>query len=135
MPKQRIKPDQNPRRAKSIDAHVGKRLKARRLTAGLSQTALAAVAGISFQQLQKYEKGTNRISASHLFAFAQALGCTPNDFFDGLAGKTGELTKVVEELRLTSETIKLLQAFSVLDTQARAAVLKFSKSLSSGDKG
>lgn len=69
-----------------VDAHVGGRLRLFRLRAGMSQTALADRIGLTFQQLQKYEKGTNRISASTLLAFSQILDVPVQRFFEGLTG-------------------------------------------------
>lgn len=69
--------------ASVIDVYVGKNLFKFRQLAGLSQQDLAEVSGVSFQQVQKYEKGTNRIAAGRLFEFSKILGVTPNDFFAG----------------------------------------------------
>ena len=66
-----------------IDRHVGERLRLARVTNKMSQTALGTAAGITFQQVQKYERGTNRVSASRLFEFANALGVDISYFFDG----------------------------------------------------
>ncbi len=66
-----------------IDVHVGERVRITRLAARMSQTALADAGGVSFQQVQKYEKGTNRISASRLFQFAEILGVEVAHFFRG----------------------------------------------------
>ena len=57
-----------------IDRRVGERLRSRRLKMGLSQTELAAAAGVTFQQVQKYERGTNRISAGRIIQFVERLG-------------------------------------------------------------
>ncbi|WEX73772.1 helix-turn-helix domain-containing protein [Sinorhizobium numidicum] len=70
------KKDPNP-----IDAFVGSRVRMRRLMVGLSQEKLADGLGITFQQVQKYEKGTNRIGASRLQAIADILGVHPSFFF------------------------------------------------------
>jgi transcriptional regulator with XRE-family HTH domain len=66
-----------------IDKYVGKRVRERRLQAGLSQLALAELLGVGFQQVQKYETARNRISASTLFRLGQALGVPPGHFFEG----------------------------------------------------
>lgn len=66
---------------KETDLHVGKALRSLRLARGMSQADLATAVGISFQQIQKYETGKNRISASSLLLLAEVLGVTPNDFF------------------------------------------------------
>src|SRR3954470_19795416 len=71
-----------------IDIHVGTRLRLRRTLLGLSQETLGEAVGITFQQLQKYERGANRISASRLFNLAQVLGVAVGFFFEDLS--TGE---------------------------------------------
>jgi transcriptional regulator with XRE-family HTH domain len=67
-----------------IDIHVGARIRAQRIVCGLTQSDLAKRVGISFQSVQKYEQGENRVSASRLYEFAEALGVAPQHFFDGL---------------------------------------------------
>lgn len=67
-----------------IDDFVSQRIRQARLLRGLTQSALAAQIGCSFQQLQKYEAGQNRVSASRLFQIAKALSVEPGYFFDGL---------------------------------------------------
>ena len=67
-----------------VDAHVGGKLKARRQALGMSQTAVGEAVGLTFQQVQKYESGFNRISASKLYEFATVLGLEPGDFFIGM---------------------------------------------------
>ncbi len=68
----------------NIDQRIGRNLRAARHAAGLSQTALAQELGVTFQQVQKYENGVNRISAATLFAAARALGLGVDAFFAGL---------------------------------------------------
>lgn len=68
----------------AIDAHVGARLRLLRRAAGLSQEALAEPLGLTFQQVQKYERGANRVSASKLWEIAAILGVEVSAFFDGL---------------------------------------------------
>lgn len=70
-----------------IDVHVGRRVRMRRMLIGMSQTELANQLELTFQQVQKYEKGMNRIGASRLFAIAQVLGVKPSFFFEGLEGE------------------------------------------------
>jgi len=69
----------------AIDRHVASRLRLRRLEAGLSQTLLADALGVTFQQLQKYEGATNRISAGALYQLALTLDVPVQYFFDGLS--------------------------------------------------
>jgi transcriptional regulator with XRE-family HTH domain len=77
-------------RATEIDILVSKNLKARRLELGISQSALANLAGISTQQIQKYEKNTNRISSGRLFAFTQYLKVPITYFFEQNKGGKNE---------------------------------------------
>src|SRR3954469_21053874 len=67
-----------------IDSHVGKKLRLRRTMMGLSQEAIAKAVGITFQQVQKYEKGSNAMNASRLFEFAQFMHVPVAYFFEGL---------------------------------------------------
>ena len=66
-----------------FDSHVGRRLRAARTLAGMSQTRLGQAVGLTFQQIQKYEKGVNRIGASRLQQFAALLNVPPSYFFEG----------------------------------------------------
>lgn len=86
------KKDPNP-----IDAFVGSRVRMRRLMVGLSQEKLADGLGITFQQVQKYEKGTNRIGASRLQAIADILGVHPSFFFQQEEGQTRETAADIHE--------------------------------------
>ena len=86
-----------------IDQHIGQRVRERRIVLGLSQTVLADGLGITFQQLQKYEKGHNRIAAGRLYGCAQLLKVPPSYFFEGLEGfdsGTPDATRSDEELEL-----------------------------------
>ena len=69
-----------------VDVHVGLRIRSRRKELGISQTALADAVGVSFQQIQKNERGFNRVSASRLWAIGKALDVPPAYFFEGLDG-------------------------------------------------
>ena len=71
-----------------VDIHVGARLRQRRVRLGLSQSKLGAEAAITFQQIQKYERGANRCSASMLWTLAQALQVEPGYFFEGYASRS-----------------------------------------------
>ena len=74
------------KRAGPVDVHVGSRIRLRRHLLGLSQSELGRALGVTFQQVQKYENGTNRVGASRLHQIALALRTTPAWFFDSLAG-------------------------------------------------
>jgi transcriptional regulator with XRE-family HTH domain len=72
-----------------IDVYVGSRIRLQRIMRGLTQSELAELVGISFQSVQKYERGENRVSASRLHEFAAALGVNEQYFFDGVGGGNG----------------------------------------------
>src|SRR5450755_906793 len=69
-----------------IDAHVGKRIRERRVMLGLTQQQLAELVGVTYQQAHKYERGINRVSAGRLFEIAQVLGVIVGHFYEGLDG-------------------------------------------------
>ena len=92
-----------------IDAHVGQRISIRRKLLNLSQEALAKKLGITFQQVQKYEKGINRISASRLWNLSQILGVDANYFFQDIPQETALLETPFE---LTTEAQEILLHYS-----------------------
>lgn len=73
------------RNATEIDIHVGSRVRVRRQLLGMSQTQLGEALGVTFQQVQKYERGTNRVGASRLYKISEVLDVPIAFFFDGLA--------------------------------------------------
>jgi transcriptional regulator with XRE-family HTH domain len=87
-----------------IDLHVGGRVRMRRLKLGITQERLADQLGLTFQQVQKYEKGTNRISASRLQQLCQILGVPIPFFFEGAPGSAGQVRKENETLSPTVVT-------------------------------
>jgi transcriptional regulator with XRE-family HTH domain len=74
----------------AVDRHIGNQVRARRLAIGMTQEKLADLLGITFQQVQKYEKGVNRIAASRLYEITQALDVSVAYFFEGLAEQVVE---------------------------------------------
>jgi transcriptional regulator with XRE-family HTH domain len=85
-----------------VDKHVGSRVRMRRMMLGMSQEALGGALGLTFQQVQKYEKGVNRVSASRLQHMSQILQVPVPFFFEGApGGAEGEL-RGLQALRLTS---------------------------------
>lgn len=113
-----------------VDAHVGERIKFCRRRAGLSQAELADRIGLTFQQVQKYERGANRVSASKLFEISQALGVRVAYFFDELPGQTtsdgNPLLFVSDPMTrdVSLEAMTLIEAWPNLQTDARQALLK-----------
>lgn len=82
-----------------VDRHVGARIRARRKELNISQEGLANAGKVTFQQIQKYERGANRVSASMMWEIAQALEVSPGYFFQGLPGRLTEETPADRELR------------------------------------
>ena len=91
----------------SIDKLVGARVRARRLQIGMSQEKLAELLGLTFQQVQKYEKGANRISIGRLIAIAKALQVSISYFLED----AGEADDWIENLVSDKDTIRLVQDF------------------------
>ncbi len=94
-----------------VDVHVGGRVKARRTLIGMSQTELGKRVGVAVGQIQKYEKGMNRIGASRLWRFSLILGQPISWFFEGI----GERKQKVEDLLAKRETLKLVRYLSACD--------------------
>lgn len=92
------------------DEEIGRRIRMRRLAIGMSQTTLGEKLGITFQQIQKYEKGVNRIGSGRLEELAQALGVPIGFFYDGNEFK-GDVLPILE-LADTMQTMRLLKTFS-----------------------
>jgi transcriptional regulator with XRE-family HTH domain len=105
------------RRADSIDALVGRNIKLHRQAKHLSQAELGEKLGITFQQVQKYEKGTNRVGSGRLFRIAEVLEVPLTTFFEGT--KALAFGKQVHPLELISNphSLRLLQAFSRIDDE------------------
>ena len=87
------------KRTPDLELAFGARIRAARISAGLSQGELGAAVGISFQQVQKYEKGADRIAASTLQGFAAALGVHPGSFFDDSPMPAGDIPDVKAALK------------------------------------
>ena len=106
------------RRTTAVDSHVGLKIRARRNLLGLSQTELAGAAGITFQQVQKYERGANRVGAGRLMQFSEALGVPPSYFFEG-APTAGKKAPAPSEGELSEDSI-----VSFLGTREGAALVR-----------
>ncbi len=94
-----------------VDVHVGGRVKARRTLIGMSQEELGEHVGVTFQQIQKNEKGMNRIAASRLWQFSLILGRPISWFFEGI----GERKRKVEDFLVKRETLQLVRYLSACD--------------------
>jgi transcriptional regulator with XRE-family HTH domain len=114
----------------AVELAIGARMRTRRRQLGLSQTALADQLGVSFQQVQKYERGANRIAASTLVAAAQALGVTVAWLVGEEGGGSGDDDEVFRALARPG-ALELLLAFNEIpDTRARAALLALAQEMS-----
>ena len=98
-----------------VDVHVGKRIRERRVSLGMSQEKLGDYLGLSFQQFQKYERGANRISASKLWAVSNLFEVPIEWFFEGL-GKAG---KGQEDVMTRQETRQLARYYSACPASTR----------------
>ncbi len=97
----------------AIDKKLGERVRARRLEIGMSQEQLADTLGITFQQVQKYEAGTTRLSAGRLYEVARLLNCDVRAFFDPIENEEVDLEPIVEN---TGKNVsELLQSYSKLE--------------------
>ena len=115
-----------------IDLHVGKRLRRRRRLLGLTQQALAEQVGIRFQQIQKYECGANRVSASRLFELSEALSVPVQYFYEGLGAedKLEDAPEVLaHDVLSKKETMDLVRAYYSISEEPRRHVLDLVKSL------
>ena len=124
-------PDQN------IDLHIGQRLRARRRLLGLSQPQLAEAVGVRFQQIQKYECGEDRISASRLWRLCGALKTQPDYFFEGL--ETAQRARIQarggrDEPQARQDAVELVRSFQKLGEPSRRALLDLAISLGGGPR-
>ncbi|HEY5362741.1 MAG TPA: helix-turn-helix transcriptional regulator [Aestuariivirga sp.] len=113
-----------------IDAHVGARIRMRRQLVNMSQERLGELLGITFQQVQKYEKGSNRISASRLFYASKTLGVPVQFFYDGLPGnegpdglREGASGDEFSAALMTPEGVQLAKAFKDADTSTKRKLI------------
>jgi transcriptional regulator with XRE-family HTH domain len=128
------------RSANTIDRRLGQRLRARRLESGLSQERLAELLGLTFQQVQKYEKGVNRIAASRLFDIANALEVPVAFFFDGLSAATASgvaedgAEGLVFDTLATPDGLHLMTLFgSIRNPRVRRRVVDLVRALAEED--
>ncbi|MEW5687493.1 MAG: helix-turn-helix transcriptional regulator [Pseudomonadota bacterium] len=126
-----------------IDEHVGRRVRLRRKQRGLSQGSLAEALGLTFQQIQKYERGSNRISASKLYGIATVLGVPVGFFYEGLndpSSPEGEAytdawSQVFEDLLAEPNGRTLAEAFlSIRRESVRRALAEFVRVVAANDQ-
>ncbi len=134
------------RRPNPIDAHVGSRVRMRRMLLGMSQEKLGDHLGLTFQQVQKYEKGVNRIGASRLYDMAKVLGVAVQFFYEDAPGKAPAATAVpgfsetpsesyVVEFLSSRDGLELNKAFvKITDPRLRRTIIDLVRSLASDGK-
>ncbi len=134
----------HPRGPDPIDLHVGAQVRARRILLGFSQEKLAEGLGITFQQVQKYERGSNRISASRLFNIGQLLDVPITYFYDGVddakapasndATGTQKDSEFPEDMMRRKETLSLLRHYySIQDAGLRQRFSELLKGVTKTD--
>jgi transcriptional regulator with XRE-family HTH domain len=129
-------------RTRAVDVHAGRRLHQIRVLRGVSQEQLAGALGLTFQQVQKYENGVNRISASRLFDLSRLFDVPVQWFFDEMPGeiaanalahvsatKAGVHHKSEDDPMYRSETLKLIRYYAAIPKPHRRQVFKLAQTL------
>ncbi len=121
--------------ADETDLHVGKRLRRRRRLLGMTQQELASQVGVRFQQIQKYECGANRITASRLYDLARAMNVSVQYFFDGMVtasampNAANDAEQMEGDILSQKETLELVRAYYRLGERPRRRLLELAKAL------
>lgn len=126
------------RAANAVDKKVGQRVRSRRLEIGMSQERLAELLGVTFHQVQKYEKGVNRIAVGRLLDIANALEISASRFFDGLErrGVAEDGQDYVNDALATPEGAQLMALFATIKSQKiRRKVLELVRTLADDEGG
>lgn len=120
-----------------VDVHVGRRVRHRRWMVGMTQQQLGDIVGIKFQQIQKYETGMNRISASRLWDIAQALDVSISFFFEGFDGEEGtvEAPAAVADIQrgdllADKEALELVRSYYAIPEAQRRRLFDLARVLS-----
>jgi transcriptional regulator with XRE-family HTH domain len=120
-----------------VDIHVGQKLRQRRWLVGMTQQELAAMVGIKFQQIQKYETGANRVSASRLWDIAEALNVTAAHFFEGMEDAADTKiespegkTKTPADLLNDKEAMDLVRSYYAIPENQRHRLIDLARVLS-----
>lgn len=116
-----------------VDVHVGKRIRQRRWLTGMTQQKLAEMVGIKFQQIQKYETGANRVSASRLWDIADALDVPVSFFFEGLKEDGSEIVPpegLPADLMGDKEAMELVRSYYAIPENQRRRLFELARVLS-----
>ena len=116
--------------AHPVDVHVGKRVRHRRWLTGITQQQLAESVGIKFQQIQKYETGMNRISASRLWDIAGTLGVPVSYFFEGIENSAKLADNLPGDILADKEALELVRSYYAIPEQQRRRLFDLARVLS-----
>ncbi len=136
-------PKHAPRAANPVDVHVGTRIRLRRQVLKMSQEKLGDKLGVTFQQVQKYERGSNRVGASRLWKISEVLEVPINFFFDGLSDNftNGEFAEddqmpIVYEFINSTDGVALAKAVSQIRSKAvRRQLLELARAMAKDSQG
>lgn len=123
-----------------VDSQVGNRVRVRRMLLGMSQERLGELLGLTFQQIQKYEKGTNRIGAGRLYQIAQILSVPIDYFYEGAEARnvsppTGAASPPVAEFLSSAEGLQLAMAFmQIKSAKLRRRVVDLVRTMADEEK-
>jgi transcriptional regulator with XRE-family HTH domain len=127
----------------TVDKEIGSRVRMRRMLIGMSQEKLGEMLGLTFQQVQKYEKGTNRISVSRLLDIANILGVTIHYFYEGITGEKGNppgfaedaAPPYVSDFMNAPEGHQLMKAFMAIKSpKVRRSIIQLAASLAADEQ-
>jgi transcriptional regulator with XRE-family HTH domain len=113
-----------------VDVHVGKRIRHRRWMVGMTQQQLADKVGIKFQQIQKYETGMNRVSASRLWDISSTLGVSIAFFFDGIDALKGAAGQIDNDIMADKEALELVRSYYAIPEHQRRRLFDLARVLS-----
>ena len=113
-----------------VDIHVGKRVRQRRWMIGMTQQQLADKVGIKFQQIQKYETGTNRVSASRLWDIAEAMDVPVAFFFEGIGSEREDVGTTVGDVLADKEALELIRSYYAIPENQRRQLFELARVLS-----
>ena len=120
--------------AHMVDVHVGKRIRQRRWLIGMTQQKLADLVGIKFQQIQKYETGANRVSASRLWDIGDAMGVPVAFFFEGIRDPSHDVDQgrgdVPPDLLSDKEAMELVRTYYAIPENQRRRLFELARVLS-----
>jgi len=114
----------------SVDVHVGKRIRHRRWMTGTTQQQLAEAVGIKFQQIQKYETGMNRVSASRLWDISCVLNVPISFYFEGLDAQPGDDDTLPADILSDKEALELLRSYYAIPENQRRRLFDLARVLS-----